>query len=111
MDVPQKIAALWQAHRREGLPDVAPQNKGELWVLDEVISGCVAFYLEKGGLLDGPRTRIAEDCGADLRRLLPELDGDAADYFGRLDEMVHLILGTRGTFGLSSNKEQEPGSD
>ncbi len=49
------ILSLWLAHRQAALPDVPRESMGELWVLDEVIGGCVNFYLQAGGALDAPR--------------------------------------------------------
>ncbi|MEK7222096.1 MAG: hypothetical protein AAB130_03195, partial [Nitrospirota bacterium] len=67
------ILTLWRAHRQAELPDVSRESKGELLILDEVIGGCVAFYLSAGGALDPPRVAILEDCRADLDRLMPAL--------------------------------------
>jgi hypothetical protein len=86
------LAALWQAHRQAALPDVPSEIKGELWVLDEVMSGCIAYFLEMGSGLEPARIGILEDCRMDLRRMLPELDGQAAIYFNRLETLAALIL-------------------
>lgn len=100
------ILALWGLHRQAELPDVPREAKGELWVLDEVIGGCVSFYLSAGGTLDPPRVVILEDCRADLERLMPELEEAAAAYFGRLGMLAWLLLeamkkpGERGPQGL-----------
>src|SRR5713226_1880975 len=64
------ILSLWHAHRQAALPDVPRESMGELWVLDEVIGGCVNFYLQAGGAPDAPRKAMLEDCRADLARLL-----------------------------------------
>ncbi|TAL11352.1 MAG: hypothetical protein EPO02_04835 [Nitrospirae bacterium] len=104
--MPDDILTLWQAHRRAELPDVPREAKGELWVLDEVVGGCVSFYLNAGGALDPPRVAILEDCRADLARLMPELEEAAAVYFGRLGLLVRLLLdvtkkpGEQGPQGL-----------
>jgi hypothetical protein len=88
----EQIATLWQAHRQASLPDVPSESKGELWVLDEVIGGCVAYYLDAGKRLDAARVAILEDCLADLERLMPGLDEMAAAYFGRLGMLAGLVL-------------------
>jgi hypothetical protein len=87
------ILALWQAHRDAGWPSFSDSNQGELMTLDTVISGCVTYYLSESGL-DPQRVRILEDCLADLGSLLPELDGDAAEYFQRLQNLGRLLLET-----------------
>lgn len=88
----EEIIRLWRAHQEEGLPDVPPEAKGELWVLDEVIGGCIAHYLASGETLDSSRLNVLEDCRADLKRLLPGLEGGATTYFSRLGSLADLIL-------------------
>ena len=92
--MPDDILTLWRAHRQAELPDVPRETMGELWVLDEVIGGCVAFYLSAGGGLDPPRVAILEDCRADLDRLMPDLEEAAASYFGRLGMLAGLLIET-----------------
>ena len=89
-----ELTRLWQKHQQEALPEVEVPAicKGELWILDEVIGGCVAYYLEDGRVLDSRRLGILRDCRADLDRLLPELEGPAIDYFSRLEALAQLIL-------------------
>ena len=72
-----ELAVLWKRHQQEALPAVPTAIKGELWVLDEVIGGCIAHYLEGDLGLDSGRTAILHDCRADLDRLLPDLEGPA----------------------------------
>jgi hypothetical protein len=86
------ILSLWHAHRQAALPDVPRESMGELWVLDEVIGGCVNFYLQAGGALDAPRKAILEDCRKDLARLLPDLEETAASYFSRLETVAGLLI-------------------
>jgi hypothetical protein len=88
----EQIITLWHTHRQAALPDVPLESKGELWVLDEVVGGCVAYYLDTGRRLDAARVVILEDCLADLERLLPGLDETAAVYFGRLGILAGLVL-------------------
>lgn len=97
------ILTLWRAHRQAELPDVPREARGELWVLDEVIGGCVAFYLGAGGALDQPRVAILKDCRADLDRLMPDLEEAAAAYFSRLGTLAGLLLAT-------SKQSGEPGT-
>ncbi|HEY3196959.1 MAG TPA: hypothetical protein VGJ57_03005 [Nitrospirales bacterium] len=88
----EELTTLWEKHQQEALPDVPTTCKGELWVLDEVIGGCVAYYLEDGQALDSRRIAILRDCRADLDRLMPDLEGPAIDYFSRLEALARLIL-------------------
>jgi hypothetical protein len=87
-----ELLRLWHAHRQDPLPEVPSECKGELWVLDEVIGGCVSYCIEAGQRLDSPRAHILEDCREDLRRLLPELEGPAITYFSRLGALAELLL-------------------
>ncbi|MEP6601040.1 MAG: hypothetical protein ABJB49_04430 [Nitrospirota bacterium] len=87
-----ELAVLWKRHQQEALPAVPTAIKGELWVLDEVIGGCITHYLEGGLGLDSGRSAILHDCRADLDRLLPDLEGPAVDYFQRLGILAELVL-------------------
>ncbi len=95
----KEIVTLWQTHQRAALPDVPQESKGELWVLDEVIGGCVAYYLNAGGVLDASRVVVLQDCRADLERLLPGLDETAAGYFSRLGTLAELVLTAHASRG------------
>src|SRR2546425_10639562 len=86
------ILALWHAHRQAPLPDVPRESMGELWVLDEVIGGCVNFYMQAGGALDAPGKAILEACREDFARLLPDLEETAASYFSRLEALAGLLI-------------------
>lgn len=88
----EQLVTLWHTHRQAPLPDVPQESKGELWVLDEVVGGCVAHYLDAGRKLDAARAVILEDCLADLERLLPGLDEPAVIYFERLGVLADLLL-------------------
>jgi len=89
-----EILTLWRAHRQAELPDVPRESKGELWVLDEVIGGCVAFYLSAGGALDPTRVAILKECRTDLGRLMPDLEEAAVSYFSRLGMLAGLLIET-----------------
>ncbi len=86
------ILRLWREHQPAALPDVPRESMGELWVLDEVVGGCMNFYMNAGGTLDPARIAILEDCRADLGRLLPDLDAGACSYFGRLETLAGLLI-------------------
>ncbi len=90
--VTDEILVLWRAHRDAMLPEVPRECRGELWVLDEIIGGCVTYYLDAGRTLDPPRVVILEDCRADLKRLLPDLEEAAASYFSRLRTLAGLLI-------------------
>ena len=107
----ETLVALWGRHQQEALPEVPALNKGELWVLDEVIGGCISYYLDAGRTLDMQRLAILRDCRADLDRLLPELEGPALDYFFRLGTLAELVLSADATehtsLGVNDNIRPE----
>jgi hypothetical protein len=90
--VAETLVALWGRHQQEALPEVPALSKGELWVLDEVIGGCISYYLDAGRTLDMQRLDMLRDCRADLDRLLPGLEGPALEYFRRLGNLAELVL-------------------
>ena len=108
-----ELTVLWKRHQQEALPAVPSTIKGELWVLDEVIGGCIAHYLAGDLALDSGRTAILLDCRADLDRLLPALEGPAVDYFHRLGILAELVLNTSAAErtlpeGGDDQRSQEP---
>jgi hypothetical protein len=103
----EELMVLWRRHQQEALPNVPDASKGELWVIDEVVGGCIAYYLERGPSLDSRRIGILEDCRADLDRLIPELEGEAVNYFRRLGTLAQLVL----TANAFERKSLEGGAD
>ena len=85
------LLPLWEIHQSSGWPQSVGPNEGELMTLDTVIGGCVIYYLESAQGLDERRLDILESCLADLDALLPELDGEAAAYFQRLQRIGSLL--------------------
>src|SRR2546428_12446345 len=96
------ILSLWHAHRQAPLPDVPREGMGELWVLDEVIGGCVKFYLQAGGGLGALRRVIVEGCWGELARVRPYLWGTSACYFWRVEALAGLVVPAYGVGGESS---------
>src|SRR2546427_11655921 len=86
------ILALWHAHRQAPLPDVPRESMGELWVLDEVIGGCMNFYLQAGGALDAPRKGVLEDCRGELDLVLPDMEETGVYYFSRLKTHAETLI-------------------
>lgn len=85
------LPPLWQMHQSTGWPRSVGPNEGELMTLDTVIGGCVTYYLESEEGLDERRMEILTTCLADLDALLPELAGEAAEYFVRLQQLGSLL--------------------
>jgi hypothetical protein len=102
-----ELTVLWGRHQQEALPEVPATSKGELWVLDEVVGGCIAYFLERGPALDSRRIGILEDCRADLERLIPDLEGQALNYFRRLGTLAQLVL----TANADERKLLDEGTD
>ena len=85
------IASLWSIHQRAHWPKGMGAHEGPLMTLDTVISGCVTYYLDEQRL-DPPRIEMLEDCLADLGALLPDITGEAENYFRRLHDLGRMVL-------------------
>ncbi|TKB81953.1 MAG: hypothetical protein E8D45_01305 [Nitrospira sp.] len=85
------IASLWSIHQCAHWPKGMGSHEGPLMTLDTVISGCVTYYLDEQRL-DPPRIEMLEDCLADLEALLPDITGEAGDYFRRLHDLGRMLL-------------------
>jgi hypothetical protein len=88
------IAAAWEQHCALDWPQFSSPHQGQLMTLDTVISGCVVYYLDSPGGLDGQRISIVKDCLEDLHDLTEELDADSQGYFLRLRQLGELLLTT-----------------
>lgn len=84
------IASLWSIHQRAQWPKGMGSHEGQLMTLDTVISGCVTYYIDEQ-VLDPPRIGMLEDCLADLGVLLPDITGEARDYFRRLHDLGQML--------------------
>ncbi len=85
------LISLWEIHCEAGWPSGLGHNEGELMTLDTVISGCVKYYFSENRL-DLQRVEILESCQNDLEALLPDLHGEARDYFDRLRALACILL-------------------
>jgi len=85
------LISLWEIHCEAGWPSGLGPNEGELMTLDTVISGCVKYYFSENRL-DLKRVEILGSCQNDLEALLPDLRGEARDYFDRLRVLACILL-------------------
>ena len=60
--------------------------------VDSFAAGCIDTFVSNGGTLDSKRIDVLWRCSADLGRALPQLDGEARNYFGHLDELITSVL-------------------
>jgi hypothetical protein len=97
--MPDDISLLWRVHQDDPLPEVPSETKGELWILDEVVGGCISLYLDGTRPLDQKRVDILQDCRSELHQLLPALEGSALAYFSRLETLVEMVLSRQATAG------------
>ena len=88
----ETVGRLWEAHKQEDWPRVAPLLEGPLMTLDTVISGCVVYFLDSREGLDDQRRAILGDCLADLEAIEQELGDECLSYFQRLHELGALLL-------------------
>jgi hypothetical protein len=62
-----------------------------LATVDTLTAGCVeTFFAERP--LDAERRNVLSRCLGDLRKAVPALDGDAADYFSELAALAEAVL-------------------
>jgi hypothetical protein len=76
-----------------------PPLHGELEVagislplIDTYAAGCIDTFLGNAGKLDRRRLLILQECVDDLAIILPELDGEAWDYFAQLQKLVTAVM-------------------
>ena len=85
------LISLWEIHCEASWPASLGTLEGELMTLDTVISGCARYYLSENRL-DLQRIEILESCKNDLESLLPDLHGEAQNYFDRLRTLARILL-------------------
>jgi hypothetical protein len=86
-----ELISLREIHQKAGWPTGLGPHEGELMTLDTVISGCVRYYFSEDAL-DPQRMEILESCKNDLEVLLPDLEGEARNYFDRLQALACFLL-------------------
>ena len=64
----------------------------DLTLLDSDVAGCILTFLQNDGELDLWCTAILGLCYRDLAIALRKLDGEAQDYFQRLETLSKLVL-------------------
>ena len=86
----------WEAHLARSYPGSAPDEiEGyDLHLLDAECAGCIVTAINSSRILDND-VRMLKGCQQDLMAVLPHLEGEAADYFRSLYEMVTTILDKR----------------
>ena len=86
-----EIESAWNAHVLRPFPRgcVGKEVDGVcLTSCDTFLAGCVSYFVERGAL-DQDRAHVVASVSADLRRVVPQLHGEAYEYFSAL-----LFLGT-----------------
>jgi len=90
-----EIAQLWQQHQGATFP---ADCRGEevdgidLVMLDADTAGCISCFLTSSGQLDSKRREILVACRRDLDQVLPQLQGHASVYYGRLRALAEAVL-------------------
>ena len=90
----ESVAALWTQIRSAPVPDVSTGSEiadCDLASLDSLIADCINTWLANAGTLDASRREVLASCLADLDRVLPQLSGEVASYFGDLHDMAVLV--------------------
>ena len=89
------IRALWEKHLATPFPVGLVGEEREhidLALLDGVAAGCIAAYLETGERLDLRRTATLGLCHRHLAVVARQLEGEAQEYFLRLEVLAHEVL-------------------
>jgi len=73
----------WAGNEIEGI---------ELAELDSTTAGCIDTFFTRKGKLDLWRTSVLGLCYGELCKVVPHLEGEARDYFYRLEELSRLVL-------------------
>ncbi len=61
--------------------------------VDTYASGCISSYMKhERKSIDLERYQVLQKCKSELEEVLPFLDGEAFEYFGRLHEMCSIIV-------------------
>lgn len=85
---------LWIEFTDLPFPDHVPREVRasiDLELLDAEAAACVEAFLMTG-VLNDPELGILRASQAELRDLLPQLRGEAAEYFRRLAQLCALVL-------------------
>ena len=89
------IEQLWQEHYSAEFPTGCAGEEIEgidLASLDGDTAGCISTFLMRRGELDLWRTAALGLCYRDLTIVIQQLDGEARDYFYRLETLSKLVL-------------------
>ena len=68
----------------------------ELASLDTFAAGCIDTYVRSNGRLDAGRLSILKRCAAELEAVVNNLDGEAKEYFERLQLLSGEVLRSSG---------------
>jgi hypothetical protein len=89
------IRALWEKHLMTPFPPALVGEEIEhidLALLDAAAAGCIASFLEASGQLDLRRTATLGLCHRHLAVAARQLEGEAQEYFLRLEVLAHEVL-------------------
>jgi hypothetical protein len=89
------LEASWRTFEQRPFPrDCAnAEIEGvELTDLDTFTAGCVSAFIANGGRLDAERVRVLTRCCECFEKVVPQLTGEAREYFGQLRDLSRLVL-------------------
>ena len=90
-----EIDELWHHHKETRFPlDCRCEAVGgiDLILIDADTAGCVSTFLSRGGRLDPRRVAILGLCYRNLAIVVAGLEGQAREYFARLEKLSGLVL-------------------
>jgi len=90
------ITELWMEHSQAQFPaGYGGKDVNEICVtsLCTNASGCISSYIKNSQKsIDIERYQILQKSQKDLENVLPFIEGDAFEYFSRLNEMCNIII-------------------
>ena len=89
------VEDIWQQHLDAPFPSGCRCKEVagiDLIMLDANAAGCISTFISRGRKLDLWRLAILGLCYHSLALVTADLEGEAHDYFARLEELAGLVL-------------------
>jgi hypothetical protein len=89
------IVNLWREHCAAPFPErLAGQEVAGICVasLDTFAAGCIQTFVSHGGRLGDEKVAVLDCCRRDLSVVVKEMNGEAKEYFARLENLARMVL-------------------
>jgi hypothetical protein len=94
-NIRKQVEELWLVHLATKFPKGYGGEEIEridLALLDATVAGCISTYLKRKRTLDKHRLAILGRCYHNLAVVIRHLEGEAQQYFVRLETLADLVL-------------------